>query len=238
MVTSDQSTLIVAETSIGTLTSFEIADDGSLHDRHIWAHVPDVHPDVESNATGVVLARSAPMELISPDQVFVPRVPTSRGGGGARMLTLQEMSDRFEIQDLLVAEGASIDERDWDRWESLYTPDADVDWSGNSGARGNPKEVRAWAEPVLSTENFPYPAYQHYCTNFQIRVTGDTASSRHLQIIPISILSPGGGRQIAFSGIWFDDQFVRASDGWKICARREQLTWNHNFPETFEVPQP
>jgi hypothetical protein len=153
-------------------------------------------------------------------------------------LSLQEISDRLLIQDLLVAEGASIDERDWDRWESVYTPDALVDWSGNSGAQGTPKEVRAWAEPVLSTENFPYPAYQHYCTNFQIRVDGDTATSRHLQIIPISIPSPDGGRQIAFSGIWFDDTLVRTAAGWKISERHEQLTWNHNFPETFAVPEP
>ncbi len=151
-------------------------------------------------------------------------------------LSLQEISDRLLIQDLLVDEGASIDERDWERWEAVYTPNAHIDWSGNNGAKGNPKEVRAWAEPVLSTENFPYPAYQHYCTNFQIRVKGDEATSRHLQIIPISVPSPGGGRQIAFSGIWFDDKLIRTASGWKICERREQLTWNHNFPEAYDVP--
>ena len=155
-----------------------------------------------------------------------------------KTLSLQEISDRFLIQDLLVAEGACIDERDWDRWETLYLAEAFVDWSGNSGASGTPKQVRAWAEPVLSTENFPYPQYQHYCTNFQIRVTGDTATSRHLQIIPISVAAADGNRQIAFSGIWFDDEFVRTKDGWKISNRTEQLTWNHNFPEAFEVPTP
>ena len=153
-------------------------------------------------------------------------------------LSLQEISDRMLIQDLLVEEGASIDERDWDRWEAVYTPDAVVDWSGNSGASGSPKQVRAWAEPVLSTANFPYPQYQHYCTNFTIRVNGDEATSRHLQIIPISIASPGGGRQIAFSGIWFDDKLVRTPDGWKIRERHEFLAWKHNFPETYEVPEP
>jgi hypothetical protein len=153
-------------------------------------------------------------------------------------LSLQEISDRLLIQDLLVEEGASIDERDWDRWEALYTPDAVVDWSGNSGATGNPREVRAWAEPVLCTENFPYPQYQHYCTNFQIRVSGDRATSRHLQIIPISVPTPGGGRQIAFSGIWFDDALVRTEGGWRICERHERLAWNHNFPDAYEVPVP
>jgi SnoaL-like domain len=167
-----------------------------------------------------------------------PTFPTSPTGAAAPVgsLSLQEISDRLLIQDLLVEEAAAIDERDWDRWEAVYTPDAFVDWSGNSGAAGTPAVVRSWAEPVLSTENFPYPQYQHYCTNFRIVVRGDEATSRHLQIIPISVPAPGGGRQMAFSGIWFDDELVRTAQGWRIRARREQLTWNHNFPAAFVVP--
>lgn len=153
-------------------------------------------------------------------------------------LSLQQISDRLLIQDLLVEEAAAIDERAWHRWEAVYVEDARIDWSGNRGARGNPREVRAWAASVLSTENFPYPLYQHYCTNFQIRVGGDVATSRHLQIIPISVPSPGGGRQMAFSGIWFDDELVRTAAGWRIRARREQLAWSHNFPAAFRVPTP
>ena len=104
-------------------------------------------------------------------------------------------------------------------------------------AREIRKAIRAWASAVLSTENFPYPQYQHYCTNFRIRVDGDAASCRHLQIIPISVVSPGGGRQIAFSGIWFEDELVRTAEGWKIRARKEFRAWQHNFPATFEVPK-
>ncbi len=162
----------------------------------------------------------------------------SGGAAASRVSTLQQVLDRLEIQDLLVEEAGAIDERDWDRWEAVYTPDARIDWSGNGGAKGDPKEVRAWAASVLSTANFPYPQYQHYCTNFRIRVNGDRASSRHLQLIPISVPSPGGGRQIAFCGIWFDDELVRSEAGWKICERRETLAWRHNFPEAFEVPEP
>ncbi len=154
-----------------------------------------------------------------------------------RILSLEDMSDRFLIQDLITEEAAAIDERDWDRWEETYMADAKIDWSGNGGAKGGPKVIRAWASAVLSEANFPYPQYQHYCTNFRIRVSGDSATSRHLQIIPISVLSPGGGRQIAFSGIWFEDELVRSPDGWKIAARQEFRAWQHNFPATFEVPK-
>jgi sugar lactone lactonase YvrE len=39
VVTADDRTLIVAETFGGRLTAFTIANDGSLHDRRIWAQV-------------------------------------------------------------------------------------------------------------------------------------------------------------------------------------------------------
>ena len=162
----------------------------------------------------------------------------SRRSEPVQSLSLQQISDRLLIQDLIVEEAAAIDERAWDRWQAFYTDDALIDWSGNRGARGNPAEVRAWAESVLSTANFPYPQYQHYCTNFRIRVDGDRASARHLQLIPISVPAADAGRQMAFSGIWFDDEFVRSAVGWRICARRETLAWSHNFPDRFEVPTP
>ena len=161
----------------------------------------------------------------------------SSRAGARKTLSLEELSDRMLIQDLIIEEAAAIDERDWDRWEDAYVADAKIDWSGNGGAKGDPKAVRAWASAVLSEANFPYPQYQHYCTNFRIRLKGDTATCRHLQIIPISVASPGGGRQIAFSGIWFDDELVRSPGGWKISARKESRAWQHNFPATFEVPK-
>lgn len=161
----------------------------------------------------------------------------TRTGIARKTLTLEEISDRMFIEDLILEEAAAIDERDWDRWEATYLSNAKIDWSGNGGAKGDPKAIRAWASSVLSRENFPYPQYQHYCTNFRIRVNHNKASCRHLQIIPISVVSPEGGRQIAFSGIWFEDELVRTPEGWRISARQEFRAWQHNFPATFEVPK-
>jgi sugar lactone lactonase YvrE len=45
VVTDDGSTLVVAETSEARLTAFSIADDGSLGNRRVMAHVPGRHPD-------------------------------------------------------------------------------------------------------------------------------------------------------------------------------------------------
>ena len=154
----------------------------------------------------------------------------------ARTLNPEEALDRLLIQDHIIGEAYALDERDWDAWEAHYTPDASIDWTEAGAIKGTPAAVRAWAAPLFAT--FPYPQYQHLTGNFQIRVTGDDAACRHMQYIAISLPSPGGGRQIGFSGIWFEDRLVRVGDGWKIESRYERQAWRHNFPEHYRVPEP
>jgi sugar lactone lactonase YvrE len=44
-ITSDERTLIVAESYAERLTAFAIDDDGGLRDRRVWAETPGDHPD-------------------------------------------------------------------------------------------------------------------------------------------------------------------------------------------------
>ena len=45
VVTPDNSTLIVAESYAHCLTAFDIADDGTLSNRRVWADLGDAAPD-------------------------------------------------------------------------------------------------------------------------------------------------------------------------------------------------
>jgi sugar lactone lactonase YvrE len=45
VVTPDNTTLIVAESYGARLTAFDIAQDGRLSNRRVWAELPDGHPD-------------------------------------------------------------------------------------------------------------------------------------------------------------------------------------------------
>ena len=53
------------------------------------------------------------------------------------MLSLQEISDRLEIQDLLTRYSFAIDQRDWDALDSVFTEDARIDYSESGGAAGS-----------------------------------------------------------------------------------------------------
>jgi sugar lactone lactonase YvrE len=61
VVTPDNATLIVAETYAHRLTAFDIAADGSLSNRRVWADLPDAFPDgISLDAEGAVWYADVP----------------------------------------------------------------------------------------------------------------------------------------------------------------------------------
>src|SRR4051812_38628718 len=69
--------------------------------------------------------------------------------GEAMVMSLQEISDRLEIQELLVRYSHSVDTRDWDAYENVFTPDAFIDYTCFGGPSGNVKEIRAFLEMAM-----------------------------------------------------------------------------------------
>uniref|UniRef100_UPI0021F33F53 nuclear transport factor 2 family protein n=1 Tax=Mycolicibacterium gadium TaxID=1794 RepID=UPI0021F33F53 len=52
------------------------------------------------------------------------------------MLSLEEMSDRMEIQQLLVDYSTAIDSRRFDDLDRVFTPDAHIDYTELGGIAG------------------------------------------------------------------------------------------------------
>ena len=83
------------------------------------------------------------------------------------------------------------------------------------GIDGTYADVKKWLAEVLPK----FPAYSHMLGNFDVRISGDTASSRTICFNPM--VFPGEQKQVLFCGIWYDDQFVRTADGWRMTRRVE-----------------
>lgn len=135
------------------------------------------------------------------------------------MLSLDEISDRLEIQQLLVDYSTAIDQRRFDDLDQVFTPDAYIDYRAMGGIDGRYPEVKAWLAQVLPN----FPAYAHLVGNFDVRIDGDTASSRTLCFNPMAL---GGSdedhpKRVLFCGLWYDDLFVRTPDGWRMSRRVE-----------------
>ena len=59
------------------------------------------------------------------------------------MLSLQEISDRLEIQDVMVAYCYAVDTRNWDALDEVFTADAVIDYSEMVGVKGTLAEIKA-----------------------------------------------------------------------------------------------
>ncbi|WP_299559852.1 nuclear transport factor 2 family protein [uncultured Mycolicibacterium sp.] len=131
------------------------------------------------------------------------------------MLSLNEISDRLEIQQLMVDYSSAIDQRRFDDLDRVFTPDAYIDYRATGGIAGHYPEVKRWLAEVLPN----FPAYAHLLGNFDVRIDGDTATSRTLCFNPM-VLSDED-KQVLFIGLWYEDEFVRTPQGWRMIKRVE-----------------
>ena len=147
------------------------------------------------------------------------------------MLSLQEISDRLEIQQLMVSYSHAIDARDFDRLDTVFTPDAYIDYRALGGIDGRFPEVKAWLKPALAN----FPKYYHMVGNVDITLDGDTARTRLACFNPMECPLPGGGSQVMFIGLWYIDQLVRTPQGWRIRERVEESCYVHNVPASLAI---
>lgn len=143
------------------------------------------------------------------------------------MLSLQEISDRLEIQELLTRYSHAVDTRDWDALDLVFTPDATIDLSVFGGLSGDFAEVRAFLKSSM-----PYFAsYQHLITNIVLDIDGDTARGRTACINPMVIDRQDGSQpHVLFCGLWYRDRLVRTAQGWRIAERRQERSYLFNAP--------
>jgi hypothetical protein len=146
-------------------------------------------------------------------------------------LSLQEISDRLELQELAVRYSTSVDRQDWSLYESLFMPDAVIDYTAVGGVRGAPHEVAQWLAKVMPN----FPTYQHLVANHELKIDGDEAWGRVMLFNPMAVPVPGGV-QIASSGLWYNDRYRRTPDGWKFTERVEEHSWARDWPAGFSVP--
>jgi len=148
------------------------------------------------------------------------------------MLSLQEISDRLEIEQLIVRYSNAIDQRNWDGLDEVFTADAYIDYRALGGIDGRYPEVKAWLGPALA--NFPH--YCHMVSNIEITVSGDSARARTLCINPMDTPLPGGGSQVMILGLWYKDKLVRTPRGWRMSERVEEACFQHNVPAHIAIP--
>ncbi|WP_067686049.1 nuclear transport factor 2 family protein [Nocardia jejuensis] len=146
------------------------------------------------------------------------------------MLSLQEISDRLEIQDLLVRYSHAVDTHQWELLDELFTADARIDYTAMGGPAGDLESTKKFLASVMPN----FPAFQHLVSNSSIEIDGDRASARTMCHNPMLLAGDDGHQRLMLCGLWYLDSFVRVDDRWRIRQRVEEKSYM--FLATDAVP--
>jgi SnoaL-like domain len=143
-------------------------------------------------------------------------------------LSTQEISDRLEIEQVLVRYCHAIDERDWDTYRSVYTDDAIIDDIG-AGPGNTVDQMVEFLPQALEK----VVLIQHAISTSRVDIDRDTATAKTVCHCPVVLETGDGKTEMFFQGLWYDDELARTQDGWKISKRVER-NYFHNMPPGFQ----
>ena len=142
-------------------------------------------------------------------------------------LSSQEISDRIEIEQLLIRYCYALDERDRDAYRAVYTEDAVID-DVSAGPGNSVDDMVEFLSGALER----VVLIQHAISTSLIEIDGDAARARTVCHCPVVLDRGNGETQMFFQGLWYVDELVRTPDGWKI-AKRAERDYFHNMPPDF-----
>ncbi|MCZ8381910.1 nuclear transport factor 2 family protein [Mycobacterium sp. CPCC 205372] len=132
------------------------------------------------------------------------------------MLSQAEISDRLEIQQLLITYSEAIDRRRFDELDEVFVPDAYIDYRATGGIDGRYPDIKTWLADVLPKF---FSGYAHMLGLPAIHLDGDTATARTFCFNPMVFV--GERPTTMLIGLWYEDEFVRADAGWRMSRRVE-----------------
>jgi hypothetical protein len=139
---------------------------------------------------------------------------------------LQEISDRLEIADVLTRYTRAIDTGEWDLLDTVFTPDAEIDYTESEGIAATFAEVKPWLAEVLPAF---FPKRMHTLGQLDIAVTGDEATCTAYFHNPMPMDDGQGGEKIVEFGGLYHHTLVRTADGWRSRKLHEEIVWRRGI---------
>lgn len=133
------------------------------------------------------------------------------------------MTDQLDIEALLYRYARAVDTKDWDTYRSVFTEDAQIDYTSAGAIAGTRDEVITWLAAGFAT----IPWSMHYITNIETTIDDDTATVRAMFYNPMQL--PGMSEPSACGG-YYHHELVRTPDGWRSRSLREDNVWFTNPP--------
>ena len=140
------------------------------------------------------------------------------GAGDGVVLEPARVADHLAIQDLAAAYAHALDDRDWARWEALFTPDGRIDYTATGGIAGTPAEVGAWMPGAMAIFTFTL----HTTATHQIRFTGPDTATGRVHVFNRNGVDWEGAAEIFDVSAVYEDTYRRVGAAWRITGRTER----------------
>lgn len=132
--------------------------------------------------------------------------------------------DHLAIKQLRYNYCYAMDERDWGTLETLFTPDATLDYGGLGTFQGQ-DGIKEFGETVVEPE---LRATAHAVHNPVLSITGDTATGKWYVTSPIIFDNGTGG----FRWGRYNESYRRVEEGWKIAALKLRFLFASDYEES------
>jgi hypothetical protein len=144
--------------------------------------------------------------------------------------SLQLISDRIELEDLVVRYCYAIDDRDWAAYRDVFTPDAVLDDTVTGGIRSGVDDHVVYLTRALSRILIS----QHDISTVLVDLEDTQAKVRAHCSCPMVVDLGSGRTQVFFQGLQYRIRAARTERGWKVKELTEEQYWNHNLPIGFK----
>ena len=141
-------------------------------------------------------------------------------------MDLQQISDRLEITDVLTRYTRAIDTGDWDKLDTVFTPDAAIDYTESGGIAAAYPEVKPWLAEMLPAF---FPKRMHTLGQLDIAVDGDEATCTAYFDNPMPMADGQGGEKIVEFGGIYHHSMTRTPEGWRSHRLHEEIVWKRGL---------
>lgn len=133
----------------------------------------------------------------------------------------ERCGDLAAIKELAIAYAYAVDDRDWKRWRSLFTDDAQIDYLSAGGIAGSADELAAWMPDAMSIFKF----CMHSVLTHEVKFTGDETATGRAHVFNRNGVVQNGVNEFVDVGAIYEDTYVRAGGVWKIASRTEHVKY-------------
>ncbi|MGI9578196.1 MAG: nuclear transport factor 2 family protein [Microthrixaceae bacterium] len=148
------------------------------------------------------------------------------GNGGPRSEDGQvpdaaRLADIAAIESLAVAYAHAVDDRDWQRWEALFLPDAHIDYLSAGGIEGTPAELAAWMPDAMAAFRWCL----HSMFTHEITFTGDRSATGRVHVFNRNGVEWEGKPEIVDVGAVYHDRYTSDGGHWRFAERIEKTNY-------------